>query len=140
MHNALDVLETLNVWKLLWLKIAGADGRAGTVIMKDKWGINYMWNKIPRNGDVNEDENEDNKEQSWKESVFVIIPKISFLDLEIYFILSVIMLKYSILKGNALNHSVYNKIIFKLLANVNLLLLKFIQLHIFAVWYTYFQK
>lgn len=88
-HNALDVLETLNVLKLLWLKIAGADERAGTVIMKDKWGINYMWKKIPRNGDVNEDENEDNKEQSQKESVFVIIPKISFLGLEIYFILSV---------------------------------------------------
>lgn len=63
MYNALGVLETLTVWKLLWLKIAGADGIAGTVIMKDKWGINYMWSKTPRHGDGTEDKNEDNKEQ-----------------------------------------------------------------------------
>lgn len=56
-----------------------------------------MWNKIPRNGDVNEDGNGDNKEQSWEETVFVIIHKISFLHLE-FFILSEIILKSSILK------------------------------------------
>lgn len=35
--------------------MVGADGKADTVIMKDKWGVNYMWSEIPRNRDWNDD-------------------------------------------------------------------------------------
>lgn len=37
------------------IKTVESDGRADTVTMNDKWWVNYMWSKIPRIRDLNED-------------------------------------------------------------------------------------